>query len=385
MTNLIKRSIRLKEFQVSIEKQHFPSANYLKKVSQIEDDQAFFQRTDKYGFTKNHINFSSSEKVLIIGDSFIENIFVDESKRITSRIEELFLIDGKKVQVLNAGVSGATGLNLLNCILNKVLSLKPDIVMFTQPSCDFSALLYENGYFNDSSFFSNVIPSNDTEKQKYETIENNLEQILLVIELITKACHIYNIKLCFSTCCSNSSKRQLKMMNDIIKNNHHLGYDVIDLDNLIPKNETYFYDKQHLNEKGSGYIANIYFDYIKDKLPLNENCTFNKESISFQKLNFYTSVLESSMSSMGLSNISSVSFKLKNSGDSDAVVELLFSDNHGNFANCSKKEFLIKAGYNLELSYAIDHIQEKTKFRFVTDSKSMDCISILYFFAYSVS
>ena len=66
MINLIKRSIRLKEFQPSIEKVHFPSVNYLKKASQIQSYQAFFQRTDKNGFMKNHIDFYSNKKIIII-------------------------------------------------------------------------------------------------------------------------------------------------------------------------------------------------------------------------------------------------------------------------------------------------------------------------------
>lgn len=385
MTSLIKRSIRLKEFQPNIEKQHLPSVSYLSKVSQIKDNQAFFQRTDKHGFTTNHISFSSSERVVLIGDSFIENIFVDESKRITSRVEEFFLVKGKRVEVLNAGVSGATGLGLLNCILNKIIFLKPEVIIFTQPSCDFSALLYENGYFNDSMFFSNIIPSGNINKQEHETIEKNLKQILLVIELITKACQIYDIKICFATCCSNSSKRQLKMMNDVIRDNQYLGYDVIDLDQKIPKNEVYFYDKQHLNEKGSDYIANIFFDYIENNISLNENCTFNKRSIGFKSLECYPSIIESLECSIEYNNsITSVSFKLKNNGSFDVTLGLFYLDTDDSIIDYKKKRFVLKAGYDLEVSYPVSHLKENTTFRFISDNNSLEFIEVLYFFTHSV-
>ncbi|SUT99863.1 Uncharacterised protein [Actinobacillus lignieresii] len=260
----MKRNIRLKEFARNIEKVHTPTKEYMDKSPLLERGKSYFQRTNENGFIRTHLPFESDINVILIGDSFIENIFTDESKRISSIIEEMFLNEKKKIKIHNAGVSGSTGLGILNVILNKILFLKPDLIIYCQPSCDFSALLYENGYSNRSKFFSNLTPQEDNEKFKFDTIENNLYQISNITSIIAKTCQTFNIHLCMATCCSNSSKRQLKMMNDIIRDNSEkLGYDVIDLDMLVMRGDKYFYDKQHLNQDGAKYIARIFFEHLK--------------------------------------------------------------------------------------------------------------------------
>ncbi|QEY25644.1 SGNH/GDSL hydrolase family protein [Neisseria zalophi] len=288
---MAKRNIRMKEFEANIEKIHIPTDEYLKKSPSLNKEQAYFQRTDENGFIQSNLFFNEDFKVVIIGDSFVENIFVDESKRIHSIIETRFLNIGKKVKVYNAGVSGATGLGMLNTILNKIVYLKPDLIIYVQPCCDFSALLYKQGYFNDSKFFSNLVPSSEKDTPYFETIENNAKQILNNICLVSKLCEINDIKLSIATCCSISSKRQLKIMNDIIRNNISFGYKLIDLDNIIPKSELYFYDNVHLNWKGSDFLGDILFNHINDNFSIKHSKVEHKkqlikfENVVFNKLN----------------------------------------------------------------------------------------------------
>lgn len=276
-----KRQIRLKEFSPNITKVHTPSNEYLTKSPRLEKRNSFFQRTNSFGFIETHLNYQSKTKVVLIGDSFIENIFVDESKRISSRIEQEFLKNNKKIKVYNAGVSGSTGLGLLNLMLNKIIPIKPDLVIYTQPSCDFAALLYEDGYYNNSKFFGNILPLSGTHKPHYETIQENCYQLENNLSLLSTMCKLYNIPLCIATCCSISSKRQLKMMNDIIRKG--AGYDIIDLDNIMPRNDYNFYDRQHLTELGSGHLSNIFYSYISQKLPIEKTVKLAVQSVLFRK------------------------------------------------------------------------------------------------------
>lgn len=263
---MTKRSIRLKEFLANTNKIHIPSESYLRASPSLKKTQAYSQRTDFNGLMTTSYQFRHDYHVILIGDSFVENIFVDESKRITNCLEKNFLRYQRKIKIDNAGVSGATGLNLLNSILNKLVFIKPNLIIYIQPCNDFSALLYEKGYGNDSKFFSNLVPSTDQDKFKYETIDENSYQIFNNISILSKICEVNNIDLCIATCCSNSSKRQLKIMNDIIRDNVHLlHYDLIDLDNLVPRDSSFFYDKVHMNDKGSGFVADILFPYIEQK------------------------------------------------------------------------------------------------------------------------
>ncbi|MBE2893675.1 SGNH/GDSL hydrolase family protein [Pasteurellaceae bacterium NCTC 11878] len=265
----MKRTIRIKEFKPSILRVHVPEDSYIKKSTGLQENIAYMQKTDDQGFLKSYLDLSSNNKVVIIGDSFVETIFVNESKRIHSLVEEKLLKNFyKNIKVYNAGVSGATGINILNTIINKIAFMKPEILIYIQPSCDFTALQFENGYSNNSKFFSNFTPNDSfNEKIFFETIEENSYQILNNIKTINYICKLNNIKLCIATCCSNSSRRQLNIMNNIILKNSHIGYDVIDLDSLYPnKSSEFFYDKQHINEKGCDFLSDILSEYINSTI-----------------------------------------------------------------------------------------------------------------------
>ncbi len=376
MTILTKRSIRLKEFVPYSEKIHIPSKQYLMRASQINPNQAFFQRADKYGLMQNHLHMTSDKKVVILGDSFIENIFVDESKRITARMEEYFLFSNMKVQVLNAGLSGATGLGLLNNLLNKIICIKPDIIIFSQPSIDFTALLYEKGYYNDSTLYGNIQPFNNTDSTIFETIQDNINQLSMIVSMVANLCHTQKIKLFFSTCCSNSSKRQLKMMNDVIRNNQHLGYDVIDLDNIITKGELYFYDKQHLNEKGSDYVAKVYFDNIYKEIFIDKKFILRKHSVTFNTVSLQSNETFEAI------NITSCYLKLQNNYSKNLTIRLVITNiNDGEVISHETKDIMLSANYEVEISYPINNItQSHLSFKIESDQELHDKIDIKYFY-----
>ena len=263
---MTRQHIRLKEFDHNITKVHVPTEAYLWGAPQLDKLRAYYQHTDNDGFIKTGNCFYCDYTVAIVGDSFVENIFVDEGYRFESVLERKFLMDGRRVKVINAGVSGMTGLSAFNLILNKLVRIKPDLIIFVQPSNDFSALLYEDGYFNDSNRFANLVPPKDTHKPIFETINENKAQIYKNIVLMSKLCELYGMKLIIATCAANSSKRQLAMMNNIIRDHEvNLCYQMIDLDKILDKGAKYYYDRCHLNKNGSEHLADVLQRFIYDK------------------------------------------------------------------------------------------------------------------------
>lgn len=256
---MTRQNIRLKEFDHNIKKIQIPSEAYLRNAPQLEEDRAYFMSTDENGFIKTGNYFSPEFTIVVVGDSFVENVFIDELSRFESVLERKFIDSGSKIKVINAGVSGMTGLGALNLILNKIVKLKPDLIIFVQPSIDFSALLFETGYFNDSKLFANLIPPGELEKPLYETIQTNCKQIYNNISLISKVCHLYEIDLMIATCASDSSRRQLLMMNSILRDEAlNLDYELLDLDVIFEKGSRNFYDRQHLNKNGARKLEIFY-------------------------------------------------------------------------------------------------------------------------------
>lgn len=271
---MTRQHIRLKEFDHNIKKYHVPTDEYLRGAPQLNNGRAYCQQTDENGFIKTGNCFSPDFTIAVVGDSFVENIFVDELSRFESVLERRFLLCGRRVKVINAEVSGMTGLTAFNLILNKLVCIKPDLVIFVQPSNDFSALLYAKGYFNDSKRYANLVPPQEKQATIYETINENKIQIYNNIVLLSQVCKLYDINLIIATCAANSSKRQLAMMNNIIREEStKLGYQILDLDKILIRSEAFYYDKCHLNENGSNRLAEVIFEFIA-----NNECDFMRKT-----------------------------------------------------------------------------------------------------------
>ncbi|HHF4225055.1 TPA: SGNH/GDSL hydrolase family protein [Haemophilus influenzae] len=370
-----KRHIRLKEFFPGIHRVHTPSESYIKKSPLLQKNRSYFQKVDNNGFMQSHLNIQEDKKIFLVGDSFIESIFIDESKRINAIMEESFLFqEGKEVKVYNAGVSGSTGLNLFNLILNKIIILKPDVIIYSQPSCDFSALLYENGYYNNSKYFSNIITSVESDVFRFKTIQDNLIQIQNNIIMLSKLCELYSIDLFISTCCSNSSKRQLKMMNDIIRENSYLGYKVIDLDLIVPKTEAYFYDKQHLNEYGSNLVANIYLYNVRNFSDDMPKKTIQKHHI--QKINGVFEITSNNLEKES----NSILLKIKNNEKQNQDFEIKITYfNEGEIIKNDVKKILLLPLHSIECSYFIEELhQTKVLIEPISISKNIEIEIIKY-------
>ncbi len=86
--------------------------------------------------------------VIMLGDSTIEDRYLDEPARTASRLAvEMRERTGKKVNVHNGAVSGANSLGSLLSLLVKVLPMRPRAITLMHSSNDLKQLLYFGSYW----------------------------------------------------------------------------------------------------------------------------------------------------------------------------------------------------------------------------------------------
>jgi lysophospholipase L1-like esterase len=144
-----RRYVRLKEFRpgtrllLAFPRNHLPyTDNVFTKQYRVE--------IDNNGFIGPSRKYDRPDKVIVfLGGSTTECMFVDEDHRfpyVTGQILEQET--GAKINSYNGGMSGSNTLNAIDILINKVIPLKPDVVVFMENINDLSTLLYEGTYWN---------------------------------------------------------------------------------------------------------------------------------------------------------------------------------------------------------------------------------------------
>jgi hypothetical protein len=280
----MKRSIRLKEHNLNYSRIVKPSDIQLEQSPSLSS-RGYVINTDENGFIKSGNLFEvSNRRTIVLGDSFVESSFLDERDRFTSIIERYDREHGsdKLGSVLNGGVSGSTSLNLLNCLINKIVPLKPSNIIFVLPSNDSSVHRMSTTYWNDSEYYSNIIPGNASDIVGGFYGNLHKPDLTRITETIFEVCRIFKIKLFFATCtCAGSyegdffvSKYKNKKWFDAHMDARKLLNEklrtlclikripLIDLEINIAGDNSFFYDDLHLNSEGALKVADLIFDQI---------------------------------------------------------------------------------------------------------------------------
>lgn len=145
-----RRYVRLKEFRpgtrlrLAFPRNHLPyTDNVFTKQYRVE--------IDGNGFIAPSRRHDAPDKVIVfLGGSTTECMFVDQDQRfpyLTGRILEQET--GARINSYNGGMSGSNSLNALDILVNKVIPLKPDAVVFMENINDLSTLLYEGTYWHE--------------------------------------------------------------------------------------------------------------------------------------------------------------------------------------------------------------------------------------------
>jgi lysophospholipase L1-like esterase len=113
---------------------------------------------DSNGFVAPSRKYDAPDKVIVfLGGSTTECMFVDEDQRFPYVTGQILERETRaKINSYNGGMSGNNSLNAIDILINKVIPLKPDVVVFMENINDLSTLLYEGTYWNNNKARSPV-------------------------------------------------------------------------------------------------------------------------------------------------------------------------------------------------------------------------------------
>jgi lysophospholipase L1-like esterase len=105
---------------------------------------------DRQGFIMpSRVHDRPDLTIVFLGGSTTECVYVDEDNRFPCLVGRLLEQQTRlKVNSCNAARSGNNSLHSLNILLNKVVNLKPDIVVMMHNINDLAILMYEKTYWN---------------------------------------------------------------------------------------------------------------------------------------------------------------------------------------------------------------------------------------------
>lgn len=188
------RSIRLKEFALNQDFTTNPEENYRAARNGIPELRDYRIRTEGNGFILSG-DFRSPRKLVGLGDSIMECMFVEEGCRVCARIEaELDF----SVQVLNGGCSGATSLHILNTIANKVVPLRPAGIFVMTGIMDVEAMCLANGFWTNDVHMKPIFDASDHNGGRdTDFVEMNVTQRLQLTNCIIDFCRNFGIPVCF--------------------------------------------------------------------------------------------------------------------------------------------------------------------------------------------
>jgi hypothetical protein len=106
-------------------------------------------RTDANGFMLPYNRYEKPDLTLVfLGGSTVACIYVDEESRFPYLVGQLLQEKtGKKITSINSGVGGNNSLHSIDILLNKIIPIKPDVVVMMHNINDLVALIYDKTYW----------------------------------------------------------------------------------------------------------------------------------------------------------------------------------------------------------------------------------------------
>jgi lysophospholipase L1-like esterase len=178
----IKRSIKLREFNPLFRDVLVPNQDAM-RMSDGLVQKPYVIRVDRQGFIMpSRIHDRPDLTIVFLGGSTTECVYVDEDNRFPYLVGRLLERQTHlTVNSYNAARSGNNSLHSLNILLNKVVNLKPDIVVMMHNINDLAILMYEKSYWNTNSSRSPIQERLPT----FKTLVQDLRQDFYLVRDIT--------------------------------------------------------------------------------------------------------------------------------------------------------------------------------------------------------
>ncbi len=144
-----RRYINLREYLPGIDVVEVPQTKTVQESDGLVQKE-YRVRTDSRGFILPYNQYDHPDATLVfLGGSTTASIFMEEENRFPYLVGNLLEQEtGKKVTSINGGVGGNNTLHSLDILLNKVIPLKPNLVVMMENINDLIVLIYDRTYWN---------------------------------------------------------------------------------------------------------------------------------------------------------------------------------------------------------------------------------------------
>lgn len=147
----LQRCIQLREHRPFFSHVLYPTPEDLQHAEILEVTK-YRLRIDANGFIMPSGQYSDPDlSVIFLGGSTTECMYMDEDVRFPCQAGRLMEQHyGLRVNAANAGKAGNNSLHSINILINKILPLRPDIVVMMHNINDLIILLFEKSYWNSN-------------------------------------------------------------------------------------------------------------------------------------------------------------------------------------------------------------------------------------------
>jgi lysophospholipase L1-like esterase len=268
---MVQRKIKLKEAPRLTNEEICPTPDYLAKCDGSLIAKPYRFRTDVDGFMVGGDRIEGADNIVVLGDSIVECLFVDEDGRLCPVIQSRLREAGYRVNVLNAGVTGATTLALLNVFLNKIIPMRPRMVVLMSNIMDTFAMTDVRSFWTGDPWVTTLDdPSADAGSEQREPTGADKQRILT---LFAQAARAFGIHLILATTAHReeydafTSKHHTKDMHERNVEVRRLSngatrstsaallLPLIDAEQIGSGN--LFYDSFHLNATGAAVVGEL--------------------------------------------------------------------------------------------------------------------------------
>lgn len=276
--NNVGRFIKLREHPPLQNKYERPSRNYIKNLPGQLERKYYKVSTDSFGFiSPSHLYENPDLKIVFLGGSTTECLYMEEEQRFPYLVGRLLEASFKtlKVNSYNGGVSANESTHSINILLNKVLAMKPQIVVLMHNINDLVMLRLQGTYDYQHSLKShlqtskNVFTRFEYPPQTGEISDTQLEHAFRKnLELFISICKIHEIIPVLMTQANRvENDLMYHRFNDIIREvarTHSVL--LVDLAKEIPGDLDNLYDSYHYTAKGSRLAAERIYTALKSSI-----------------------------------------------------------------------------------------------------------------------
>jgi hypothetical protein len=272
------RAIRLKEFPPATTLHNTPPDWY-----DISRDASLAQKsyrieTDEFGFIKSHDGAGCGNRVIFLGDSFVEGMFLDPEHRFCSILEaRLRRAHHVEASVLNGGYSGATTLHSLNVSINKIIPLSPLAVILMTGIVDVDVALKQASFWSRDCGLEPIVDTQteNTSRDHNDRPCHDFADRKRMLAIFATAAGQFGIPLWFATfphrqvnrgayvskafpdrAAFDSEVRLRRRANDVTRRFAiREKMKLFDVEIELLDRDDIFYDMYHLNSSGGAVVA----------------------------------------------------------------------------------------------------------------------------------